>query len=358
MTRTLRAGAAAGALIALAGCATTGGDPRDPWEPVNRVTFEFNDGVDRAFFKPIAEGYRFVMPGPARTAVTNFFSNLNDPWVALNQLMQGKVRLAIDDFGRFVWNSTIGLLGLIDVASDMGLPKHKEDFGQTLGVWGVDFGPYFVIPILGPSSVRDGTGLIADAFAFLPWQIPKWADFNHRVTWQWSLTGLDLIQTRANLLDASNILEEAALDRYTFVRDAYFQRRRYLIYDGDPPPLPARPESTGVTPPAGPVAPGAILLVPVGSPPPAPPVPASTVSLATPGAAETAQAAEPAETAEEPSEQPGQGDVGPPQEEPARASEASPLAVPPSIGPLVEPKIPDNYPAVLAADAPRAVAAR
>ena len=357
MTRTLRAGAAAIALIALAGCTTMSSpDPRDPWEPLNRATFEFNDGVDRAFFKPVAEGYRFVMPGPARTAVSNFFSNLNDPWVALNQLMQGKVRLAVDDFGRFVWNSTIGLLGLIDVASDMGLPKHKEDFGQTLAVWGVDFGPYFVIPILGPSSVRDGSGLIVDAFAYLPWQIPKWADFDHRVTWQWSLTGLDLVQTRANLLDASNILEEAALDRYAFVRDAYFQRRRYLIYDGDPPPLPAKPES-GAAPPAAARAPGVALIAgPDTQPPPAGGARPDTVPLAGTGASEASRPAESAQADELPSAQPGQADAEPPPE-PARESEA-PLAAPSSIGPLVEPKIPVNYPAVLAADAPRAVAAR
>src|SRR5262245_42062736 len=358
MTRTLRAGAAAIALIALAGCTTMSSpDPRDPWEPLNRATFEFNDGVDRVLLKPVAEGYRFVMPDPARTAVTNFFSNLNDPWVALNQLMQGKVRLAIDDFGRFVWNSTIGLLGLIDVATDMGLPKHKEHFGQTMGVWGVGFGPYFVVPILGPSSVRDAAGLVPDAFAYLPWQIPKWADFNHRVTWQWSLTGLDLIQTRANLLDASSVLEEAALDRYAFVRDAYFQRRRFLIYDGDPPPLPAKPESSWL-PPAGPVAPGAISLVPAGSPPPVEAAPASAVSLTTPGAAEAARSADSAQTDAEPSAEPAQVDAPELPREPARESEASPLAAPPSIGPLVEPKIPANYPAVLAADAPRVLAAR
>jgi phospholipid-binding lipoprotein MlaA len=221
------------------------------------------------------------MPEPARIAVTNFFANLKDPWIAVNQLLQGKPRLAVDDLGRFVWNSTFGLLGLIDVASDMGLAKHNEDFGQTLAVWGIDFGPYFVIPILGPSSVRDGTGLIADAYAYLPWQIPKWADFDHRVTWQWSLTGLDLVQTRANLLDATGILEEAALDRYAFVRNAYFQRRRYLIYDSDPPPLPAD-----------------------------------------------------------------------------KQSDAAPFGAPVPAGQLVEPRLPANYPAVLAADAPRTVAAR
>jgi phospholipid-binding lipoprotein MlaA len=282
MTITLRTGAALAAVAVLAGCSTMRSpDPRDPWEGLNRATYEFNDGFDKALLKPVAEGYRFVLPTPARTAVTNFFANLKDPWIALNQLMQGKPRLAIDDLGRFVWNSTFGLLGLIDVASDMGLPKHNEDFGQTLAVWGADFGPYLVLPILGPSSVRDGVGLIPDAYAYLPWQIPKWADFEHRVTWQWSLTGLDLVQTRANLLDASDILEEAALDRYAFLRNAYFQRRRYLIYDGDPPPLPADKQSS-VTPVID----------------PAPP------------------------------------------------------------GPLVEPRVPANYPAVLAADAPRTIAAR
>jgi phospholipid-binding lipoprotein MlaA len=280
--RILRLGVAAIAMAALAGCTTMRSpDPRDPWEGMNRATFEFNDGLDRALVKPVAEGYRFVMPDPARTAVTNFFANLKDPWIAVNQLLQGKPRLAIDDLGRFVWNSTFGLLGLIDVASDMGLAKHNEDFGQTLAVWGADFGPYFVIPILGPSSVRDGVGLIPDAYAYLPWQIPKWADFDHRVTWQWSLTGLDFVQTRANLLDATDLLEQAALDRYAFVRNAYFQRRRNLIYDGDPPPLPADRQSRPASPPA-----------------------------------------------------------------------AVPLAQ------LVEPKLPANYAAVLAADAPRVVAAQ
>lgn len=282
MRRTLRLGVAAIAIAALAGCSTMRSpDPRDPWEGLNRATFEFNDGLDRAVIRPVAEGYRFVMPTPARTAVTNFFSNLKDPWIAINQLLQGKPRLAIDDLGRFVWNSTIGLLGLIDVATDMGLPKHNEDFGQTMAVWGIDSGPYLVLPILGPSSARDGVGLIPDAYAYLPWQIPKWADFDHRVTWQWSLTGLDLVQLRADLLDATNVLEEAALDRYAFVRDAYFQRRRFLIYDGDPPPLP-----------------------------------------------------------------------------PDKQSSAAPVADPPPIGPLVEPTLPANYPAVLAADPPRVVAAQ
>ncbi len=324
MRRTLRLGIAAVAMIASAGCTTMRSpDARDPWEGLNRATFEFNDGLDRAVMKPAAEGYRFVTPEPARAAVRNFFSNLADPWIALNQLMQGKPRLAVDDFGRFIWNSTIGLLGLIDVASDMGLPKHNEDFGQTLAVWGVDFGPYFVLPLLGPSSARDASGVVVDAFAYLPWQIPKWADFNHRVTWQWSLSGLDIVQQRADLLDATNVMEELALDRYAFVRNAFFQRRRYLIYDGDPPRLPEDKQS--------------------GAPPPAEPVQSGAVTRAAPVASNAAPAAE----------------APAPDEESAAAAPAPETAEAPApIGELVEPRMPTNYPAVLAADAPRTFAAR
>ena len=176
------------------------------------------------------------MPRPARTAVTNFFSNLNDPWVALNQLMQGKVRLAIDDFGRFVWNSTFGLLGLIDVATDMGLQKHNEDFGQTLGRMGRRHRA--VLRAADPRT-EQRAGRQRGSWSMRSRTCRGGSEmgrFRHRVTWQWSLTGFDLVQTRANLLDASNILEEAALDKYAFVRDAYLQRRRNLIYDGDPPP--------------------------------------------------------------------------------------------------------------------------
>jgi len=344
MTRTLRLGLAAIAAIALAGCTTMRSpDPRDPWEGVNRATFEFNDGLDRAVMKPLAEGYRFVTPEPARAAVTNFFSNLADPWIALNQLMQGKVRLAIDDFARFVWNSTIGLGGLIDVASDMGLPKHNEDFGQTLAVWGVDFGPYFVLPLLGPSSVRDATGTAVGAFAYLPWQIPKWADFNHRVTWQWSLSGLDIVQARAGLLDASNLLEEAALDRYAFVRNAYFQRRRFLIHDGDPPPLPADKQS-GVLPAVA-QQPGASLAEPV-------PAAASPDQPVRAGQEAEAEAVPPTQTESASTsriELAAEGRTEP-------TTEVAPPAMP--AVELVDPKVPANYPAVLAADSPRAHAAR
>ncbi|HSD42000.1 MAG TPA: MlaA family lipoprotein [Burkholderiales bacterium] len=237
--RFLRIAAALAAAAILAGCATQRApSPRDPLEPMNRAVFEFNDAADRAVFKPVAQGYRAVLPDVVRAGVRNFFSNLRDPWIAVNQLLQGKIELALSDSWRFIVNTTFGIGGVFDVAADMRLPKHNEDFGQTLAVWGLGDGPYLVIPIWGPSTARDGVGLVADAYAYLPWWIPDWLDLEHRVAWQNSLSALDFVNIRANLLDATNILEEAALDRYAFVRDAYFQRRRNLIYDGNPPPEP------------------------------------------------------------------------------------------------------------------------
>jgi phospholipid-binding lipoprotein MlaA len=249
MRRSWRLAVAALAATALAGCATVQNpDPRDPWEPMNRATFEFNDGLDRVVLKPVAEAYQFVLPELVRAGVRNFFENLRDPWIALNQLLQGKVEEALSDGWRFIANSTFGLGGIFDIATDMRMPKHNEDFGQTLAVWGVDFGPYLVLPLLGPSSVRDGAGTLVASQMYLPWQLPKWLDVDHRVAWQNSLTIVDVIQTRANLLDATDLLEQAALDRYAFLRNAYFQRRRNLIYDGNPPPLPLRDEQSGPAP--------------------------------------------------------------------------------------------------------------
>jgi len=229
----------AGACIAIAlttGCATTGADPRDPIEPVNRAVFKFNDTVDRTVLKPVAQGYRAAVPELVRHGVSNFFSNLWDPWIALNQVLQGKVEEGATDLMRFVTNTTFGLGGIFDVASEGGMEKHNEDFGQTLGVWGLETGPYLVLPILGPSNVRDGTGRVADSFGHLAQRGPEWLDFEHDVAWRNSLLAAELIDTRAQLLDASNVLEEAALDRYSFVRNAYLQRRRSLVHDGNPPP--------------------------------------------------------------------------------------------------------------------------
>lgn len=216
------------AVAFLGGCATSG-NPRDPLEPLNRAVYGFNDGFDRAIAKPVAEGYRHVVPAVIRTGVSNFFSNLDDLWVAMNNLLQGKVRHAADDFGRVVINSTLGLLGIIDLASDFGLDKHNEDFGQTLGSWGVGSGPYLVLPFLGSSTLRDGLSSVL---------IDVNADFvrqTSHVPTRNTLFATRVISLRAGLLDASRILDEAALDKYSFTRDAYLQRRRSLVFDGNPP---------------------------------------------------------------------------------------------------------------------------
>jgi len=216
-------------LLLSAGCATTGAsDPRDPWEPLNRTTFEFNDAADRAILKPLAEGYVAIVPGLIRTGIHNFFENIADVGTALNNFLQGKPEEGVNDLGRVMMNTTIGFLGIFDVASDAGMEKHSEDFGQTLGVWGVRSGPYFVIPLLGPSTARDAPARAVDP----SWYYANAIDSN---TVYWSLWGLDQVRNRANLLKAESVLDQAALDRYTFVRDAWLQRRRSQVYDGRPP---------------------------------------------------------------------------------------------------------------------------
>lgn len=218
-----------GALGGIAGCATTGGNPDDPLEGYNRAMFKFNDGVDRAVIKPVAKGYKAVVPDFARTGVSNFFSNLGDLWIGVNNVLQGKLGEGASDFGRFALNSTVGILGLFDVAGNAGLEKHDEDFGQTLGRWGVGSGAYVVLPFLGPSTVRDGFSRLA-----VDWHgDPLWYVGN--VPTRNELYGVRVVDTRANLLDASRLAEEAALDRYAYLRSAYLQRRRSLVYDGNPP---------------------------------------------------------------------------------------------------------------------------
>jgi phospholipid-binding lipoprotein MlaA len=218
-------------LLALAsGCATTkgSGDPRDPWEPMNRATFGLNESLDHAILKPTAEAYVRVVPPFARTGINNFFENIADVWTAANQFLQGKPAEGFNDLGRVLCNTTLGVGGFIDVASKMEVEKHNEDFGQTLGWWGVPSGPYFVIPLLGPSTARDAPARFVD---------PSWY-YNRAIdnsTATWSLWGLDMLRTRANLLKAGSIMEEAAIDRYSFVRDLWLQRRRSQVYDGRPP---------------------------------------------------------------------------------------------------------------------------
>jgi len=217
------------AVVALAGCATTGeGDPRDPLEPLNRILYEFNNGVDEAIAKPIATVYHGYVPAPLRSYVRNFFANIGDVFIGVNNILQGKPGDGLQDWARFVFNSFFGVFGINDVASDMGLEKHNEDFGQTFGRWGVGEGAYLVLPFLGPSTLRDGVGTVLDIYAD---PLTNVRPTGLRTT----AYMLRLTNTRADLLDAGRILEEAALDKYVFTRDAFLQRRRNLVYDGDPP---------------------------------------------------------------------------------------------------------------------------
>jgi phospholipid-binding lipoprotein MlaA len=226
--RTLTACAIA-SLFLLGGCATPGtGDPRDPLEPMNRAIYKFNDGVDKVITKPLAEVYQAVLPPIVRTGISNVFSNINDIVVALNNLLQGKIGPAFSDISRVMVNTTVGVLGIIDVATELGIEKNDEDFGQTLGYWGIGDGPYLVLPFLGPRSVRDFVGLIVD------WETDptSYIDPNRDRN---AIQGFRLVTRRAELLNASKVLEVAAIDEYEFLRDAYLQRRRNLVYDGNPP---------------------------------------------------------------------------------------------------------------------------
>ena len=219
---------ATAAATVLAGCATSG-NPKDPIEGYNRAMFSFNETVDKAVIKPVAQGYNYVTPQPVQTGVSNFFGNLADIWTSVNNLLQGKPGDALSDAGRVLINSTVGILGLFDVATPMGLEKHEEDFGQTLGRWGVGDGAYVVLPILGPRTVRDTVGLAADIYT------DPVRDADAHRGYRNTAIALRAIDTRADLLKAEDALEAAALDKYAYVRDAYLQHRRSAIYDGNPP---------------------------------------------------------------------------------------------------------------------------
>ncbi|WP_367848826.1 VacJ family lipoprotein [Rhodoferax sp. WC2427] len=216
----------------MSGCATgPQANPRDPLEPMNRQIFGFNDVLDNAVVKPVAKAYTKVVPSLVRQGVTNFFSNLGEVWSTANNVLQFKGREAAESWMRFTINSVFGLGGVFDLATDMGLERHKEDFGQTLGVWGVASGPYLVLPLFGPSTFRDTAALPIDMQGNMLNAVPHSGDRDR-------LTGLNLVDSRANLLRATAVLEDAALDKYTFTRDFYLQLRRSEIYDGNPPDLP------------------------------------------------------------------------------------------------------------------------
>jgi phospholipid-binding lipoprotein MlaA len=215
--------------LMLSGCASTANN--DPLEGFNRGVYKFNDVADKAVIKPVAGAYKAVLPSPVRSGVNNFFSNLNTFVSVINDLLQFKFDKAAEGAGRFVINSTFGIAGLVDVASMDGIEKRNEDFGQTLGHWGVGSGAYIVLPFLGPSSVRDTTGLVVDTLAFDPiTYVDDPATRNVART-------IKLIDKRAQYLPASDLLDEAALDPYAFMRDAYFQRRNSQIHDGNVPML-------------------------------------------------------------------------------------------------------------------------
>lgn len=200
--------------------------PNDPWEPFNRSVFEFNENLDAYLLKPVVTGYRFVLPEFVREGIYNFFSNYNDIYTALNNLLQGKPNDAFHDLMRVVVNTTFGLGGLIDMATPGGLEKHKEDFGQTFGVWGIPSGPYVVLPFFGPSSVRDTFGTVADLESDYLFGYVKNIGVRN------SVTGLRVVNTRNTYYEAGDLLEGAAIDKYSFMRDAYIQRRQYQINEG------------------------------------------------------------------------------------------------------------------------------
>ena len=219
-------------LLLLSGCASTPSDyrdPRDPFESFNRAMTRFNDDFDRDIFKPMAQTYKSVTPTPVNRGVTNFFGNLADVTSAANNLLQFKLIRASSDVGRVVVNTTLGVLGFMDVASNLDLEIYREDFGQTLGYWGVGSGPYLVLPFLGSNTLRDTGGMVVD------WTYLDPLAYLDLGKWRYAFTAVKMVDKRADLLGAKDVLAEAALDPYEFARDAYLQKRLSQVYDGNPP---------------------------------------------------------------------------------------------------------------------------
>ncbi len=251
-------------VLALGGCAsvapaggTAGGapssaNPVDPWESWNRKVFAFNTALDDAVLKPVATAYRDILPSLVRTGIDNVLGNIGDIWSAANHLLQGKVGSGLDMGLRVLTNSIFGLGGILDPATEFGLTRRSEDFGQTLGIWGIGNGPYVVLPLFGPSTLRDTAGLIVDRQA-APSTLPPTDNGRYAVA------GLELVNTRTNLLSAGQLLDQVALDKYSFLRDAYLARRRDALYDGAPPmdtfdDEPADGKPPAAKPAAGPAA--------------------------------------------------------------------------------------------------------
>jgi phospholipid-binding lipoprotein MlaA len=236
----------------------------DPFEGFNRGVFAFNEMLDHALLKPLALAYKAAVPSPVRTGVDNVFGNVGDAWSAANHLMQGRVKSALEMTVRVTTNTVFGLGGLFDLASDAGLERQSEDFGQTLGKWGFGPGPYLVLPFYGASSLRDALGLPLDLKASLPGLVQDGA-------YRWGLTTLELVHSRADLLSATSLLEQVALDKYSFVRDSYLARRRNQVFDGNPPEEPEEDESLPAqAPQPSPSASSSGSSSPSSPPPPAP----------------------------------------------------------------------------------------
>ncbi|MFZ4536576.1 MlaA family lipoprotein [Propionivibrio sp.] len=210
--------------VVLSGCATTENNPKDPFEGFNRAMFKVNEGID-VVVKPMAQGYDAAAPLPVKAGIGNFFGNIFDVWTAVNNFLQGKGEQGLSDFGRVLVNTTIGIGGVFDVASEMGLEKHAEDFGQTLGKWGVDDGPFFFWPIIGPRTTRDTFGWFVDTYADPVWYV-------NDIPLRNSLVGVRYIDLRASLLPTDRIVDQAAFDKYIYIRDAYLQNRFSEINDG------------------------------------------------------------------------------------------------------------------------------
>lgn len=212
-------------LTVLTGCVTTSpagsANPIDPLEASNRAMFEFNETIDRAVFKPVAEAYAFITPQPVRTCIYNIFLNIGDVWSMFNSAIQGRQVDALNTMGRILLNTTAGLGGCLDLASARGAQRIPNDFGVTLGVWGVSSGPYIVLPIIGSSTLRDGTGKIADFYV----NQVEWGSAVTNVALRNSFYTIEAMARREALLDVSNVIDRTALDRYSFIRDAYLKRR-------------------------------------------------------------------------------------------------------------------------------------
>jgi len=222
--------------------------PLDPWERWNRKVFAFNETLDKAIFAPVAEAYRDVVPSLVRTGVNNVFANINDAWSATNHLLQGKVQSSLEMGMRVLTNTLFGLGGLLDPATEMRLDRRPEDFGQTMGRWGIPNGPFVVLPLFGPSTVRDATGFVLDRQA----SATRFVDTRLA---RYSLTWLEFVGIRTSLLDTTTLVDQVALDKYSFIRDAYLSRRRDALFDGAPPMDTFEDEPADAPPPPAPAPP-------------------------------------------------------------------------------------------------------